>query len=55
MILNFMKFAREGMAEHEVAAEAVRFAEATNNPLSFPLICTTQGQIISPVAMQDSM
>ncbi|WP_276496469.1 aminopeptidase P family protein [Pontibacter litorisediminis] len=43
---SVMQFAREGMKEHEVASEAVRYAEATGNHLSFPLICTTQGHIL---------
>lgn len=43
---SVMQFAREGMKEHEVASEAVRYAEASGNQLSFPLICTTQGQIL---------
>lgn len=43
---NAMQFARAGMKEHEVASEAVRYAEATGNLLSFPIICTTQGQIL---------
>lgn len=46
MHLNAMKFAREGMKEYEVAAEAVRTAEASGSQLSFPLICTTQGQVL---------
>jgi Xaa-Pro aminopeptidase len=43
---HVMQFARQGMKEHEVAAEAVRYAESTHNLLSFPLICTTQGQVL---------
>ncbi|NEM97709.1 aminopeptidase P family protein [Pontibacter burrus] len=43
---SVMQFAREGMKEHEVASEAIRYAEATGNLLSFPVICTTQGQIL---------
>ncbi|MDX5422266.1 MAG: aminopeptidase P family protein [Hymenobacteraceae bacterium] len=43
---SVMQFAREGMKEHEVASEAVRYAEATGNQLSFPVICTTNGQIL---------
>ncbi len=46
MHLNAMRFAREGMKEYEVAAEAIRTAEASGSQLSFPLICTTQGQIL---------
>ncbi len=46
MHLNVMQFAREGMKEYEVAAEAMRYAESTNNQFSFPIICTTQGQIL---------
>lgn len=43
---SVMQFAREGMKEHEVASEALRYTEATGNLLSFPVICTTQGQIL---------
>lgn len=43
---SVMQIAREGMTEYEVAAEAMRFAESTNNQFSFPIICTTQGQIL---------
>lgn len=43
---HVMQFAREGMKEHEVASEALRYAESTGNLLSFPVICTTQGQIL---------
>lgn len=46
MHLNAMKFAREGMKEYEVVAEAIRTAEASGSQLSFPLICTTQGQVL---------
>ncbi|HEY4651030.1 MAG TPA: Xaa-Pro aminopeptidase, partial [Pontibacter sp.] len=43
---NVMQFAREGMKEYEVAAEAMRYAESVNSQFSFPIICTTKGQIL---------
>jgi Xaa-Pro aminopeptidase len=46
MHLNAMKFAREGMKEYEVVSEALRTAQASGSQTSFPIICTTQGQVL---------
>ncbi|OUJ70568.1 aminopeptidase P family protein [Hymenobacter crusticola] len=46
MQLAVMQHARSGMREYEVAAEALRTAQALGCQLSYPLILTIQGQVL---------
>jgi Xaa-Pro aminopeptidase len=46
MHLTAMKFARPGMKEYEVAGKVIEVARSHNGMLSFPVICTINGQTL---------
>ncbi|MCC8120238.1 MAG: aminopeptidase P family protein [Bacteroidales bacterium] len=46
MHMQAMRIARPGMTEYEVMAEVQKVAQAAGMALSFPIICTTQGQTL---------
>ncbi len=46
MHIAAMKFAKPGMKEYEVAAKIMEVAKSNNASLSFPIICTVNGQTL---------